>query len=215
METRTPRPTRPAAPLLALVGALLLVTASCGSCKETPPPKKKEEVAAEVTPPPEEAKPYMKVRQAYGVPVPPEVVYLKEMDDFIEVGTRLRLDELRSFFEERLVDYEFIERDKNSLRLVGLRSGMPTIWIDQGLSTLPVKVLYVRQAPKPAEGEAKAEPKPMPRKGEAVDNRLPNGELVAPGARWGEPYVPPVGSPLHQPRYRANFGKPFGTWVLN
>ena len=201
--------------MLALAAALMLTMTACGSCKDAPPPAPKAEVEPEPVESADEVKPYMKVRQAYGVPVPPEVVYVKEMVDFIEVGTKLRLDELRGFFEERLVDYEFIQRDRNSLRLVGLRSGMPTIWIDQGTLAMPVKVRYVKQRPRVAPGTAEATPPAMPRRGEPVENRLPNGELIAPGARWGEPYVPPQGSPLAEPRYRANFGKPFGTWILN
>lgn len=203
--------------MLAFATALLLVAGGCGSCRDEPSPPPKTQVEPEPAEPPAEPKAYAKVREAYGAPVPPEVVYVKEMVDFIEVGTMLRLEELRGFFEERVVDYEFIQRNRNSLRLVGLRSGMPTIWIDQGTLNMPVKVRYVQQRPRAqaAPGTVGAKPEPMPRQGEPVENRLPNGELVAPGARWGEPYVPPQGSPLAQPRYRANFGKPFGTWILN
>ena len=49
-------------------------------------------------------------------------------------------------------------------------------------------------------------------KGEPVELRTADGELVAPGARWGEPYTPPEGSPLDQERMRPNFGRPFGDW---
>lgn len=49
-------------------------------------------------------------------------------------------------------------------------------------------------------------------RGEPVEIRDSNGELIAPGARWGEPYTPPEGSPLHSPEFRHNFGRPFGDW---
>ncbi len=49
-------------------------------------------------------------------------------------------------------------------------------------------------------------------KGEPVEITTDDGELMAPGAKWGEPYVPPEGSPLHQERFRHNFGRPFGDW---
>ncbi len=48
--------------------------------------------------------------------------------------------------------------------------------------------------------------------GEPVKLRTADGELLAPGARWGEPYTPPEGSPLDQERMRPNFGRPFGDW---
>ncbi|MFB6264300.1 MAG: hypothetical protein ABEL76_11855 [Bradymonadaceae bacterium] len=51
-------------------------------------------------------------------------------------------------------------------------------------------------------------------KGEPVRLKTPDGELLAPGAKWGEPYTPPEGSPLHKPMYRSNFGEPFGEWKL-
>jgi hypothetical protein len=50
------------------------------------------------------------------------------------------------------------------------------------------------------------------RQGEPVRIRTPDGELLAPGAKWGEPYTPPEGTPLHKDRYRSNFGRDFGDW---
>ena len=49
-------------------------------------------------------------------------------------------------------------------------------------------------------------------KGEPVELRTPDGELLAPEAKWGEPYTPPEGSPLDEPRFQHNFGRPFGDW---
>lgn len=48
--------------------------------------------------------------------------------------------------------------------------------------------------------------------GQPVELRTRDGEKLAPGAYWGEPYTPPEGSPLHQERLRHNFGEPFGDW---
>jgi len=199
------------------------LAAGCSACKsdEPPPLPKVEKEAAEPEPEVEETNPYLRTRQAYGAPLPPEVVYLKEGPAFVEVGTKLRLKELRKFFETRLVDVEYIERDRTTMRIVGLRSGMPTIWIKQRVTTLPTQVTYVA----PVVKDVKPEPTPNPQsaatakktrqKGDPIEDRLPDGRLIAPGARWGEPYTPPQGSPLHDPRFRANYGKPFGTWILN
>lgn len=48
--------------------------------------------------------------------------------------------------------------------------------------------------------------------GQPVNLRTDDGELLAPGARWGEPYIPPEGSPLHTRGNEPNFGRPFGDW---
>ena len=49
-------------------------------------------------------------------------------------------------------------------------------------------------------------------RGEPVELKTADGELLAPGAKWGEPYTPPEGSPLDQERLQHNFGKAFGDW---
>lgn len=49
-------------------------------------------------------------------------------------------------------------------------------------------------------------------RGQPVEIKTSDGDLLAPGAKWGEPYTPPDGSPLDQPIYRHNFGRPFGDW---
>ena len=49
-------------------------------------------------------------------------------------------------------------------------------------------------------------------RGRPVELRTKDGQLLAPGARWGEPYTPPEGSPLHTPQNIHNFGRPFGDW---
>ncbi len=50
------------------------------------------------------------------------------------------------------------------------------------------------------------------KKGEPVEARDERGNLIAPGARWGEPYIPPEGSYLHNERYRHLWGRPYGAW---
>ena len=54
-----------------------------------------------------------------------------------------------------------------------------------------------------------------PKKGAPVELTTRTGDLLAPGAKWYEPYTPPPGSPLDKPRYKGNFGTPFGKWVDN
>ena len=49
-------------------------------------------------------------------------------------------------------------------------------------------------------------------RGEPVELETSDGEKVAPGARWGEPYTPPEGSPLDSPEFRHNHGRRFGDW---
>ncbi len=49
-------------------------------------------------------------------------------------------------------------------------------------------------------------------RGEPVELETSDGEKIAPGARWGEPYTPPEGSPLDSPEFRHNHGRRFGDW---
>ncbi|RDV38101.1 hypothetical protein DV096_09815 [Bradymonadaceae bacterium TMQ3] len=52
-------------------------------------------------------------------------------------------------------------------------------------------------------------------RGKPVELRTSDGELLAPGAVWGEPYTPPPGSPLYGEQNRENFGRPFGDWRMH
>ncbi|TXD35435.1 hypothetical protein FRC98_16605 [Lujinxingia vulgaris] len=52
-------------------------------------------------------------------------------------------------------------------------------------------------------------------RGKPVELRTSDGELLAPGAVWGEPYTPPAGSPLYGEQNRENFGRPFGDWRMH
>ncbi|MFW5968816.1 MAG: hypothetical protein ACOCV2_14925 [Persicimonas sp.] len=69
-----------------------------------------------------------------------------------------------------------------------------------------------RQATR-AKPRAGSKPIAQRKKGEPVRDRNADGELIAPGARWGEAYTPPEGSPLHKKRHESNFGRPYGEWV--
>jgi len=147
-------------------------------------------------------------REVFGIPLPPELVEVSESSHSARVVTNLSLKEVATFYESRLQDYEFIEV-QNRMELRPLREFMPVVRIVQPRKrSLTGIYITVPQSPKP-----KAEMKTEYVAGELVDFKLPNGEELAPGARWGEPYTPPPGSPLAAPRYKSNHGKPFGTWV--
>jgi hypothetical protein len=217
--------------VIILALALLGASAACKDDAEQPAPPEKAEAtpekatadagAAEKT----EESELTRMREAFGLPLPPEVAFVRKGANFVEVGTKLSIDELEAFFKERLVDYEYIRPGKKHLRIIGLRSYMPRILIFYHSPRTPVSVRYVRPATDDVvdrdEGEdantvADAKQvKPKPRKGAPVRIKMPNGEPLAPNARWGESYTPPPDSPLNQPRFRANFGKPFGEWIPN
>lgn len=172
-------------------------------------------------------------RSAYGLPFPPRVHGVGERSSSVEVATRMKLDPLEEFFRTRLVDYEILRPEENRIRVVGLREYMPEI---RGHRYGPFTTLnYFRERQKPekpgaSEGDSDAGVEragasqgneaaggggssgPSRQPGEPVRLRTSDGDLLAPGAKWGEPYTPPEGSPLDRPRYEANFGEPFGEW---
>lgn len=206
---------------LFLIACLGVSLAGCGSCKDEPQPEKVEapaqtDAGVDIAP---EVHPFMTMRQAFGLPFPPDVQYVRKGPRFVEVGTNLSLEELERFFKGRLVDYEYLHPHQTQLRIIGLRAHMPQIRITNRSSRQPIAVRYIEQfAAVAAEAKTQAEPaEPAeePEKGDPVQIKMPDGKLLAPGARWGEPYTPPPTSPLYQERYRANFGKPFGEWQLN
>ena len=171
--------------------------------------------------------------EAFGLPLPPRVVDIVREDQHIFVKTDMRIKELEAFYKKHLVDYEILIVG-STLRAIPLRDGMPWVRVSRPFGPRhPLHVTYIHAdavAPpplqsangEPLEGEALREElerrrKPLPKervpkKGEPVMLRTPSGELLAPGAKWGEPYTPPPGSPLDKPRNRYNFGQPFGEW---
>lgn len=198
--------------VFSIIAAVVLATA----CKDEPPPPKPAPKVVEQPAEPEEPQhPLMQIRQAYGLPLPPDVTEVRQGPNFIEVGTKLRISELEKFFKSRLVDYEFISAGPTDLRIVGLRSTMPRIYVFQRAPRIPVAVRYVQQTGAlEREQRARAELE-EPKPGQQVKATLGNGKPLAPGAVYGEPYTPQPGDPLFKEKYRSNFGKPFGTWVLN
>lgn len=167
-------------------------------------------------------------REAFGLPFPPKVANVTRRDSGVKVSTRMELDQLERFFEARLQDFEILRPAPNKIRVVGLYEYMPAI---RGHQFGPVSVLYYRdrrEEPEEPEEEAAASTESEGageseesegggreyRPGTPVRLETGDGEPLAPGAKWGEPYTPPPGTPLHKPRYRENFGKPIGEWQL-
>lgn len=151
-------------------------------------------------------------REILGVPLPPESFGLEVVGSRHRVRVKMKMEEVKEFYVGRLVDYELVEA-KRRAEFRGLRAFMPSVRLRQHRYNEPVIIDIIepmRPAP-PLSEEAIVEARQRV-KGAPVEERLPNGELVAPGARWGESYTPPKGSPLDHPRYRVNYGKPFGEW---
>lgn len=213
------------------VGALLLLGAllSAGACKgdskkedDTAPPVTAAEKSAD-TPAPEAevAEPDPYDRLAFGLPLPPNTVGLTEDEQTVRIQVRMSLPEVGAFFEKNFVDFEVLYAH-DEVRAVGLRNYMPRVHAyPYGKRTF---VVYTRAKLKPDEvkaaaQKAKAQNIPTPqeianyKKGDPIRERTPDGRLLAPGARWGEPYTPPPGSPLDTVHYRSNFGLPYGQWV--
>lgn len=169
-------------------------------------------------------------REAFGLPFPPKVANVVRRDSGVKVSTRMELDQLERFFETRLQDFEILRPAPNKIRVVGLYEYMPEI---RGHQFGPVSVLYYRdrreepEEPKDetaasSDSDGSGESDESERRGRTreyqpgtpVQLETDEGEPLAPGAKWGEPYTPPPGTPLHKPRYRENFGKPIGEWQL-
>ncbi len=217
---------------LGLILVVLAMGTGCSDCSESkpaPPPKtvKKDADAKDMS---EDAKSIQDLREAFGVSLPPEVIRVYRADSYVRVETRLKLKDVKSFYESKLVDYELIEH-RRQLRFIGLRDFMPEIKATQMAWKAPtVIVIRKRESTISLEEPKKEEKRPKTEvivsgadkklyvgkyeKGSPVMLKTPEGELLAPGARWGEPYVPPEGTPLHKTRYKSHFGKPFGEWTL-
>ena len=204
-----------------LSAALVIVMGAAFACQDEPAPAPK---AAPPPPPaaaPEEpVHPLLEMRQAFGLPLPPEVEWVKDRGSVIEVGTWLEVDEIESFFQSRLVDYEFLRIGPNDLHVIGLHSTMPRIYVTKRARRVPISVTYAQQVgamqrEQRAEAKRKGQQAAPPKPGEPVRMKLPNGKDLAPGARYGEAYTPKPGDPLHTKANAPNFGKPFGEWVLN
>jgi hypothetical protein len=147
----------------------------------------------------------------------------------------MSIEDLAEFFTENLEDHEVL---KFSLRLhaVALKPGLPEIRAAFRTGRRSNVLVRYRLRPffeagvDPNSGEAKMKGpvvsgvrgtasgpvdergnmRRKPAKGTPVELRTPSGELLAPGAKWYEPYYPPPGSPLYEDK--SNWGRPFGTW---
>lgn len=186
-------------------------------------------VAEEVEPaPPEEP------REAFGLPFPPEVTHIKREPIAVRVSTPMTFEALQEFFTLRLPEYEFV-RTNHSVHGLPLYSYLPEIFIfGRGGHRRGYRVVEYRVPRAWYHGDGKLEgadektlamaqetrkvvrswvdPGDSREPGQPVTLRSHDGELLAPGAKWGEPYVPPVGSYYHTERNRSNFGRPFGQW---
>jgi len=212
---------------IALVAATLLGCDSEPSVSEKPSSDAGTETAQE-----EAESVSDEERSAFGLPFPPSVRGVRRLPNGVEVTTRMDLESLGHFYESRLVDYEIVQPSEQKIRALGLREFMPEI---RGHRYGPISVLYYspsRQRPSEDTDPPEAQDRPdagvgrpkvgAPERGgdktresgSTVRSKTDDGEPLAPGARRGEPYTPPEGSPLDKPRYRENFGKPFGDWQL-
>jgi len=185
--------------------AVLLV---CG-CQDAPPPAKVSKADVEPTTAAQSPdEPTLKEqREAFGIPLPPEITSVSRGDRLILVTTKLKLSEVMKFYEGKLPEYELIKGRRNTT-FVPLREYAPEIFAEQ-LSYNSPTTLNFRLSPKPVPPEELVELKP----GDPVHFKMPDGQELAPGAVYGEAYTPPPGSPLANPRYKSNWGKPFGSWV--
>lgn len=163
----------------------------------------------------------------YGLAVPPGALHVSEGKYQVRVKVRMPLQKVGEFLEQNLVDFEVLY-PKDQVRAVGLRSYMPSIYVyPQGPFSF---LVYSAPEPKPQAEDTPAAGEPVEhrvlvagrdvepevrhyKKGDPILERTQDGRLLAPGARWGEPYTPPPGSPLDQAHFRTNFGRPFGQWV--
>ncbi|AWV90796.1 hypothetical protein [Bradymonas sediminis] len=212
---------------LLFAGALLSASA-CGGCSkkevaEAPQEKSAEDptdnAAAEASADTPDSARFD--RLVYGLPIPPNPIGLFEEKDKVRVQVASSLEEVGAFFEKNFVDFEILY-SRDQVHAVGLRDFMPRVYAyPYGPHSF---VVYTRAKLKPEEvkqAEAKARAKNVPspkqiaayKKGDPILERTADGKLLAPGARWGEPYTPPPGSPLDTIHYRSNFGRPYGEWV--
>ena len=234
----------------ALPVLLTLVVLAAG-CQGEGEKGDREAVGAPVVEEVRQEKPDMsESREAFGMPLPPEVTSVRRDAQRVRVTTRMKMDDLQAFFESRLVDYE-VFRVGNRLEMIPLRPHSPRAVARYFTDYRSHIIVEYRPAPDLAEleraripgvepegeQEASGEQAPTVRvvtrererpkshanepswledlRGRPVELRTETGELLAPGAVWGEPYVPPEGSPLHTRRNRHNFGRPFGDWIAH
>ncbi len=232
MWNSTTSSTGPHPALMRVVWAMSLWAFVLGGCSSDDEPE--QELQAEDEAPADdeesEAEEEERLSEAFGLPVPDDHYNVQWEQGRIEVTTHKSLEEVRQFFDDRLVDYEIVDEEWR-FELVPLRSGDPLVAARYAArpERSPVRIDYRQdgsmgadEADEVAEvdDEAAAEDRPRPtdpewmeeHRGQPVEIRTDDGELLAPEARWGEPYTPPEGSPMDTEMNRPNFGRPFGEW---
>lgn len=212
-----------------LLGASLLL--GLVACQDPPksPPKTQPDTTQESALP-EPAK-----RDVFGIPLPPRVRALSKNEHYVWVETDMDIPKLERFYQDALVgqDYEVL-RVNQTLRIVGLRPFMPMVKAahirgprtyvrmvftpsrsheddKQVAAKNPSDPNDINKPTKPNTASEIIDPATQ-RDGDPVMLKTSDGELLAPGAKWGEPYWPPKGSPLDTPAMKHNWGKPFGEW---
>ena len=202
---------------------------ACGQREAKDPAKLDEPPGAEDDRP-------TKRMDAFGLPLPPRVVRVHTRNEhYVIVETDMSIEDLAEFFKGSLKEHEVL---KFSLRLhaVALKPGLPEIRASFRTGRRSNVLVRYRQRPffeagvdpnakdsvmkgpiisgvRGTEGgpvDTRGNMRRKPTKGSPVNLRTPSGELLAPGAKWYEPYYPPPGSPLYEDK--SNWGRPFGTW---
>ena len=214
----------------ATVVALCVCAAASFGCKDEPE-EKKEEPVVEV----EDERPNARMN-AFGLPLPPRVTrVIQRNDHYVVVETDMSIDERADFLEEALPNHEVL---RLSLRLhaVALDQSLPEVrasyrsgrrssvvvryrasrYVEVGMDDGKAPVVKgptVAGAVGADDGgpiDSRGKMLYRPKKGTPVKLKTPDGKLLAPGAKWYEPYYPPKGSPLYNDK--SNWGRPFGEW---
>lgn len=200
----------------------------CASACSKPPAAPPEPDSTTTAAPAPKAKPEQP-REAFGLPFPPRILRVEAYPDEVFVDAPMTEVQAERFLREALKgrDYEVI-RTGWLTRAVPLRPLLPEV-----SATYPVsprgfmRFTYrrAREVPHVIENgvarvktkqeleEERARYNKSIQKGMPVTLRTKDGRLLAPGAKWGEAYWPPEGTPLHTNEYRDNWGKPFGEWI--
>lgn len=205
-----------------------MVALGWGCKKEEETPKPKEDKVVKTEPKVEK-----QAREVFGIPLPPRVRSMSKNAHYVWVETDMSIKQLHAFYLKALKDSDFeVVRVRNSLRIVGLkpmmafmqaayirgvRSNIRMVFSPtSSITSNTIKLKTVKKgnkvvvATKPTLKLVKS--KSDTRKGAPVKILTPDGKLLAPGAKWGVPYTPKPGDPLHKRSMKHNFGKPFGEW---
>ena len=205
---------------LACTMTTMLLLGACNKEPEAPAPAPTPDVVKQV-------EPRQKDREVFGVPLPPRVRSVSRRAREVWVETDMDMDALERFYKEALQRKDFeVVRVLDSLRIIGLRPMTAFVrasYIRGNRSNVrmlfvPSHKLNTSKAPQGAGAGAAAQGPRAPERsssqdaGQPVRLKTPDGQLLAPGAVWGEPYYPPPGSPLHKREFKANWGLPLEKW---